>query len=266
MPKTITINSWRDLLRLSDEFPLHVFRGQADAKWELECSLHRSIEANYVVEDSDVVEYFLLREFRRGAKRYLSDVPIESDFVSWLSLMQHHGTPTRLIDFTYSFYVAAYFAIIGTVGDSALWIVDPEFVFRAAEIPRTEGRNGVKAEWESQANALANDFLARRLGSALSAAEKSEAKGILPVEPIQRHQRLAIQQGLFLMPFDAFGSLEQNLRPFVRRGERPVRKFVLKQSIRFDALEHFKSMNITAETLFPGIDGFARSLLHTQLA
>jgi hypothetical protein len=217
------------------------------------------------MEDSDVVEYFLIREFRRGASRYLQETPEQADLVSWLSLMQHYGTPTRLLDFTHSFYVAAYFALIGTIGDSALWIVDPEFLFRAAGISRSTGRNGVKEEWEPQGNKLANDFLSARFASALTSAEQSDAKGVVPVTPIQQHDRLAIQQGLFLMPLDAFSTIEENLRPHMRTRDRPVKKFVLKQSMRFDAMDHFKSMNITAETLFPGIDGFARSLLHTQL-
>jgi len=38
--------------------------------------------------------------------------------------MQHHGAPTRLLDFSYSIYVAAYSAMESADGDSALWAVD----------------------------------------------------------------------------------------------------------------------------------------------
>lgn len=266
MPRTLTVKSWSELVKLSDDFPRHFFRGQADSRWELECSLHRTLEANYVSDDCDVIEYFLMREFRRGAKRYIAGAPPDDDYVAWLSLMQHHGTPTRLIDFTHSFYVASYFSLIGTVGESALWVIDPEFLFRAADIPRKKGRNGVPVEWEHRANRQANAFLASRLGSALSAAEQSGDLGVIPVEPIEQHQRLAIQQGLFLMPLNAFKTIEENLQPFVKRRQHLVLKIVIPQPVRFDGLRHLKSMNITAETLFPGIDGFARSLVHTQLA
>lgn len=264
MPRTITVKSWSELVKLSDDFPMHFFRGQGDSKWVLECSLHRTLEANYLSENCDVTEYYLMREFRRGAKRYITAAPPDDDYVAWLSLMQHHGTPTRLIDFTHSFYVAVYFALIGTVGESALWVIDPEFLFQAANIPRNRGANDVPAEWEYHANRQANVFLAGRLGSALCAAEESQDLGVIPVEPIEQHQRLAIQQGLFLMPLNSFKTVEENLHPYLKRRQQPVLKIIIPQLVRFDGLRHLKNMNITAETLFPGIDGFAKSLVHTQ--
>ena len=39
--------------------------------------------------------------------------------------MQHHGAPTRLIDFTWSPYVAAFFALERATGDAAVWAVNP---------------------------------------------------------------------------------------------------------------------------------------------
>jgi len=50
--------------------------------------------------------YYVVREFRRRAHQYVTDVPSDDDDLEWLALMQHHGAPTRLLDWTRSPHVA----------------------------------------------------------------------------------------------------------------------------------------------------------------
>jgi FRG domain len=57
-------------------------------------------------------EHWMLYEFKKRYHLYSSVLPAPSDNVEWLALMQHHGAPTRLLDFTDSFYVAVHFAIV----------------------------------------------------------------------------------------------------------------------------------------------------------
>ena len=52
-----------------------------------------------------------LRIFKRKAHHFLDRTPAEEEEFEWLALMQHHGAPTRLLDFTWSPYVAAFFAL-----------------------------------------------------------------------------------------------------------------------------------------------------------
>lgn len=90
--------------------------------------------------------------------------------------------------------------------------------------------------------------------------------------------RLAAQQGVFVAPLnigeifmlnlaESFGCSESALNarqecgyPDEPRPEVPVIKIVLPYGIRDDALRELRLMNITAATLFPGLDGLARSL------
>lgn len=55
----------------------------------------------------------LLREFKRAAHHFRTDLPAKNDFLEWLSLGRHFEMPCRLVDFSYSFFVAAYFAMSG---------------------------------------------------------------------------------------------------------------------------------------------------------
>ena len=75
----------------------YVFRGMSQAACKLTTSLMR------LGNGYDTLEQHLLRTFRRYAHRY--EVPADSVW-NWLALAQHHHLPTRLLDWSYSPYVA----------------------------------------------------------------------------------------------------------------------------------------------------------------
>ena len=57
------------------------------------------------------LERVLIREFQRKAHQHLRHSPNRKNTIEWLTLMQHYRGPTRLLDWTYSFYVALFFAL-----------------------------------------------------------------------------------------------------------------------------------------------------------
>lgn len=114
--REVIADSWETLMRLFAE-DTHVegigyrtkfvFRGMADADWHPFTSLQRLGHPGGRGVPESVIEAALLRSFRM----YASDaLPRSSSDVEWLSFMQHHGCPTRLLDFSYSPLVALYFA------------------------------------------------------------------------------------------------------------------------------------------------------------
>jgi len=86
-----------------------IFRGQSNGAW----GLSRSIERIEVQGFDDNVlrshESYMRLKFEAVAHHYLDYQNLPTTNLSWLSLMQHHGVPTRLIDFTTMPFIGLFF-------------------------------------------------------------------------------------------------------------------------------------------------------------
>src|SRR6185436_15221175 len=117
--------SWEEAKRIGRSLRFCVFRGQASQKWGLSTSLERAAELfNFPKEGLWDQEQRTLYEFKARAHQFIQSPPQDSEHIEWLSLIQHHGGPTRLLDFTSSFYVAAFFAIESANENSSVWAID----------------------------------------------------------------------------------------------------------------------------------------------
>ncbi|MBN8239971.1 FRG domain-containing protein [Marinobacter hydrocarbonoclasticus] len=265
MHEEIIISDWKEIEALEVNFPLEVFRGQSDASWELSSSLNRFADGSDAGDDICNTEFWLLRTFRRRAKHYISDLPDSDDIIGWLSLMQHYGTPTRLIDFSHSFYVACYFALINATTDAAVWAIDPGWLLGEGHKVFGVKNTGLRDESEDRMYNEGNRFLRNALSTASQASDLSEnceVSGVIPVEPFQFNKRLGSQQGLFCLPLDISKSFEANLENYEKAEYEKFNKIIIKYEIKETVLAYLREMNITAETLFPGIEGFAKSITH----
>jgi hypothetical protein len=113
--------------------PGWLYRGQSNADWPLKTSFDRCCEREaFPAGDRRRIEKALHREFRRAYHQYSRSVPAPGAILEWFSLMQHHGAPTRLLDFTYSLYTAAYFAVETTNVNAAVWAVNFRWAVQTA--------------------------------------------------------------------------------------------------------------------------------------
>lgn len=100
-----------EVQRLAAEIDCEAFwRGQSDAEWALSSSLSRISDSPTSVTDADLnkAEGELLDE----AKRWVTAPPEMPDTdLEWLALLQHHGIPTRMVDFSRDPLVGVFFAV-----------------------------------------------------------------------------------------------------------------------------------------------------------
>src|ERR1039457_512358 len=116
------------------------FRGQRDAGWRLHTSLDRAVLVEHESQNSRGQRYLdretagrdLLFRFQQRAHQYIHNLPGRDDLASWFALMQHHGVPTRLLDWSRSPYVALYFALEEEPKEqdrrSAIWAIDLDWL------------------------------------------------------------------------------------------------------------------------------------------
>ncbi|MDB5392179.1 MAG: hypothetical protein JWM11_7825 [Planctomycetaceae bacterium] len=89
-----------------------LYRGHADATWMLRCGVDRDdCRQQWGRMSRTDYEQRLLRQFKLQAVPYLRGIP-KTEW-EWLALAQHHGLPTRLVDWTTNPLVALYFAVSG---------------------------------------------------------------------------------------------------------------------------------------------------------
>ncbi len=255
---TPLLENWQQILKLKDEYGFErdrwTFRGQEDATWELRSTFERSREGGGN-EPAWKYEAATLREFTRRAHHYVNDLPDPWNTLEWLALIRHYGAPSRLLDCTYSFYIAAYFALQRSTertGLAAVWAINTSWlkeVYRK-QFPGRLKRRNEDFRFKEPPDFKKHFLIARR-----------PARFVAPVNPYRLNERLSAQRGLFLCPGDLDATFMKNLLPDKSRPDKErVVRVLIDYSLKTNGLRELRRMNVNAATLFPDLAGFALSL------
>jgi len=222
----------------------YAYRGMQKSDFALRTSLDR------LDGEPQRLEGPMLRAFRR----YASSAAVPSDSIwNWLALAQHHGLPTRLLDWSFSPLVALHFATQDHVlfdCDGAVLCVD--YVACAQLLPPS-----LHTLLQQEDAAV---FTTEMLASGAPSLQEFDALAGEPFvaffEPPSLDQRIVNQFALFSVMSGASARLDDWL---VRRPEL-WRLVVVPAELKWEVRDKLDQSNITERVLFPGLDGLSRWL------
>lgn len=252
----IKINSVEDLIKYLNELPNnYVYRGHANAEWLLESSLERVIGVGWSGDTAKLFEEYSLNEFMSKFHLYDSENIQPTSKLAWLSLMQHYGVPTRLLDFTASPYVALYFALEAYTPlealDFAVFALDYSAIMERS-ISVISAKDGNFRETRST--------IRHKQDVTFDETVDRFAYDIAWVtEPTQLNTRLDRQAGSFILSGNRSLKIADVLESEVYR-DVPMYKFRIKHVLYKGVYALLRKMNINSKSLYGDLDGLARSI------
>jgi len=217
------------------------FRGAGRVGEGLRTSLSR-LGGDYAAKERHII-----RNFRKYARRSLEG---EDSVWNWLALAKHHGLPTRMLDWSFSPYVALHFATQATSDfdqDGEIWVVGFPAVNRF--LPRP-----LAALLEEEGSDV---FSTEMLGAVAASLRRFDALADEPfmlfLEPPSLDERIVNQAALFSI----ISSATQETEAWLERHADACRRIVIPASLKWEIRDRLDQLNITERVLFPGLDGLS---------
>lgn len=256
------MSAWQDFLY---EIQLHLtalekagcdcpfFRGHADARWNLLCGLGRQQPTEFKRKNIESILYY---DFLSHAGPLL-DRPDSSWDV--LFSMQHHGLPTRLLDWSATFAVGLYFALKPYIPlessvpeafnapdcSPCVWVLDP------FELNQAMASEAVVLNPEIDLEGSYQEIFIEQ--------SKTLGSKVMAVNPTQTGKRLAAQRGCFTLHTDLFSPLETGNPAFLKQ-------FLIPKEAVVEGVGFLRLAGMNEYSLFPDLDGLARHLKRIHVA
>lgn len=229
--------------------PTYVFRGQPDASWLLKPSLLRQMDGLTDRAYAHGIEQLLEDEFMSQASLFPEVKSVwpflfAAEHMERWAYMQHHSCSTRLLDWTASAFVAAYFAIAKLPDkDGAVFVVAPE----ALNIQQEDTAMPV----------ITNEMLVD-----LEAPDRFTFWW-----PHLRSSRIVAQQGHFSVSTNILAAHDEAILDAcsavdAKQPDRPFLhlKIIVPSHLKIVILQQLRAMNVAPHALFPTVDGLGKSL------
>jgi hypothetical protein len=234
------------------DFP--VFRGHADADWNLEPSLMR-LKRELDQEDFYRLESSLYFDFVTYSAKYsrLSS--------SWEVLfeMRHHGLPTRLLDWSENFAMALYFALADDAATPTIWMLNP---YKLNEITTKEAslRNPIKGLDFNYEDGFLDDSVVKTeiddIAQSMDNVSSQPFDKPIAIIPPLSSDRLFAQKGLFTLQ----GKNNDTPINLQSEFEDCFKKLTIAPNALNDAYAFIQLSGVNEFTAYPDLDGLSRQL------
>jgi hypothetical protein len=215
------------------EMRRNLFRGQ-NKPWRLRTSYHRAGRADllrFLQEDVQVLHKHL-----SARTKHVFDLNNPNENGAFFNLIQHHGYPTPLLDWTYSPYVAAFFAYRGISNEDAR---------RAGENDKVRILVFDQALWKKNVN---------QISQLVSAQLHLSIGEFMAIE----NERMIPQQAASTVT--NIDDLESYIQLWETTGSKYLTAIDLPVRERKKVICELGYMGITAGSMFPGLDGACEEL------
>lgn len=227
----------------------YVYRGMSNADYDIVTSLKRVCK-----HKATYLEPIILSNFTKYAA--LEDPSIETSIWRQMILGQHHGLPTRLLDWSFSPLTSLHFAMSETnldemdKHDSIVWRVDVN------ELHEMLPEKYQKVMEREQITIFSVRMLQEACQSLAEYDADMKGDAMLIVEPPSIEQRIINQYSFFsIVPRD----MENVVRFLSEKTEKTIR-YIIKKEIRWQVRDLLDKLNISERIIYPGLDGLSQWL------
>lgn len=214
------------------------FRGHENA---IAYKLIPKVRRGYASEDERYLFYYF---YPRASLRHFK-CPADDDLAGWLALMQHYGLPTRLLDWTWSPLVAAFFATQDAASDNSqdacIWAIEP------ALLNESQGLERIFPPL--------NAWMLRKFLAPARLDKAKETGKIAAAMPIESDLRMLVQQGAFTVHSSR---LELNK---LKGAERWLRQIMIPKEYKSKIARELKILGFRLADLFPDLANLAKEAM-----
>ena len=227
--KDYIIKDFHEIISLGINYSSNWFRGHSTIINDLTPKVFRGF--------NDGFEDILIDKFKKYGNGINSEIPkTELDL---LFLMQHHGTPTRLLDWTENILIALFFAVSeNSKQDGEIWIINTKYL--DAELKKR------KLNYFKMGELILDE-----------AFRKTKSDNLFPIgiDPIYTNQRMSVQQSTFTIHPQNGETLTEILKK-----KEALDRIIIPKKLKRNFEIFLFNFGISHRTIFPDLDGLSKDI------
>ena len=226
-----------------------IYRGLSKSSFNLSTSLQRNCKHLHTKLESSI-----LRNFTKYAVS--EDPSLHRSVWKQMILGQHHGLPTRLLDWTYSPLTAMHFATTTNnldkmdKYDCVIWKINIEEIHKLLPVKYRD------ALGEENAGIFTVEMLQKIAPDTETYDNDMNGSAMVIIEPPSIDPRIINQYSYF----SVIPSNMEDIEAFLAENTTSTVKYVIKKELRWRIRDMLDQLNINERIVYPGLDGLTQWL------